>query len=289
MRSAVQYATLSFLASLLILALKLGSWWTTGSAVLLADAAESALDVVTASLLVLAVRFASTPPDDRHPWGHGKVEYFSSGFQGALILATGGGLLVQSARRVLDGGSPASLGDGLLLSGIATGLNILLAWQLIQAGRRLGSPALEADGRHNLADVITTIGGWTGLGLAWLTGFWLLDPLVAIGVSVQILVTGVQLLRSAVDGLMDAALDPERIACLQAALDAALADEPDARVTDLRARESSARVFVDCTLEVPGDLSVARAHRLCDALEAAGAESIPGAEVHVHVEPTTSG
>lgn len=285
MPSAVRYATLSFAVSMTVLVLKVLSWWSTGSAVLLADAAESGLDVITASLLVLAVRYAALPPDANHPWGHGKIEYFSSGFQGALILCTGLVLAIRGVEALLVGGTPESLGHGLLLSGLATLLNVGLALQLIQAGRALRSPALEADGHHNLADVYTTLGGWLGLGLAWATDTWILDPLVAIAVALHILWTGVQLLRTAVDGLMDAALDDERTEALRDALERALEAFPEAEITRLRARESSARVFVDCTLAVPGEVSVARAHTLCDRLEAVGASALEGAEVRIHVEP----
>lgn len=281
---AVRYAIASFVASLVILAIKTAAWWATGSAVLLADAAESSLDVVTASLLVLAVRYSSRPPDAGHPWGHGKVEYFSSGFQGALILAAGVGVGVEGVRRLLAGAEPGSLAEGLGLSALATFANLALALTLIRVGQRVRSPALEADGRHNLTDVLTTLGGWVGLGLAWLTGIWALDPLFALVVAAQILFTGGTLVRNAVNGLMDAALDPVRLEALESALRGAL--DPDATLLSLRARASSERVFVDCVVTVPGERTVASAHSLCDVLERAAREAVPGAEVHVHVEPS---
>lgn len=285
-RPAVRFAALSFLTSFVILAMKLGAWWSTSSTVLLADAAESGLDVVTALLLVLAVEYASRPPDARHPWGHGKIEYFSTGFQGALVLAAGISIGLEVARGMLVGPVPLELSGGLWLSGLATLLNVGLSVTLIQQGRALRSPALEADGFHNLSDVVTTVGGWVGLGLAWLTGVWLLDPLVALLVAGSILFTGVRLLRGAVDGLMDASIDAEDRETLLVALNGVLDGYGDATLGDLRARESSRQVFVDCIVHLPGTTSVADAHAVCDALEEAGRTALPGAQIHVHVEPT---
>lgn len=284
--AAVGLATLAVVVSGVVLLAKGGAWWVSGSMVLFADAAESGLDVLTSSLLLFAVRMSARPPDAGHPWGHGKVEYFTSGFQGALILAVGVGVGVEAARALNAGPTPLDLSMGVGLSVVATAINVGLATLLIRRGAALGSPALQADGHHNLADVITTLGGWVGLGMAWLTGWWVLDPLVAVAVAVHVVWTGASLARDAVNGLMDASLPQSELDALTAAFDDVIASAgTPARWDGLRARRSSHDVFVECTLRVPGSTPVATAHETCDRLEAAAAAVMPGAEVLVHVEP----
>lgn len=285
MTRAVRFAGVAFATSMVVLALKAAAWWYTGSAALLADGAESALDVVTSLLLVLAVRLSSKPADAGHPWGHGKVEYFTVSVQGALVSAAGVSVLIASVRSLAQGVAPTHLMNGLVLSTVATALNLLLAVTLVYQGRRLRSPALEADGHHNLADVITTVGGWTGLGLAWLTDLWLLDPIVGVLIAVHVLWTGVRLLGEAVSGLMDASIPEEELAPLLASFDHEIASVLGARYDQLRARRSSDTVFVECTLYVPGDTTVTEGHALCDRLELQASDVLPGAVVHIHLEP----
>lgn len=279
----VRLATASLAIATLVLAAKAGAWWVSGSVALLADALESALDVATGTLLLGAVHYASQPPDREHPFGHGKVEYFSAGFQGALVFSAGVGIAIEAARsfgRPLDA---PSLTVGLGLSVFATACNVLLAVVLIREGRRLGSPALEADGRHDLADVVTTVGSWLGLALAWATGWWVLDPLVALLVAGHILWTGTSLAREAFAGLMDTALDDEELERLRSALDPVL--PAGTRIVRLRTRRSARRVFADCILRVPGTTTVRASHAICDRLESAGRDAIENLELTVHVEP----
>lgn len=281
----VRTAGVSFLIAMVVLAVKSAAWWASGSVVLLADAAESSLDLVTALLLLIAVRYAAQPPDREHPFGHDKAEYFSAGFQGALVLAAGIGVGIDAASALWSPREPVELGLALVLSVIATLLNVGLALWLIRVGRELRSPALQADGRHNLADVVTTVGGWTGLALAWGTGWWLLDPVVAVLVAAQILWTGATLLRGAFTGLMDTALPEEELGPLRTALEGVLA--PDTHLERLRSRRSARRVFVDCALVVPAQTTVATAHTWCDRLEEAAETALPRVELHIHVEPRT--
>lgn len=270
---------------MLVLAIKFGAWWVTRSSVLLADAAESGLDLITASMLVLAIRFSARPPDEGHPWGHGKVEYFSAGFQGALILGAGIGIIARSAYELRLGHVPESLELGLGLSLLATLINLALALSLMRAGRRLHSPALSSDGRHNLTDVFTTLGGYAGLGLAAWTGYWFLDPLVAILVSLNILYVGMGILRGAVGGLMDAALEDHELELIRETIAAHMGDALEFH--DLRTRRSSGRAFADFHLIVSGDQSVAAAHELCDHIEKALEAAVHGLQVTIHVEPET--
>lgn len=282
--SPTRYAALSFIVSMIVLGIKAAAWWTTGSVVLLADTVESALDGVTALVLVSAVSYSTRPADEGHPFGHGKVEYFSAGFQGALVLVAGIGIGVRVVGSLVEGPAALELSGGLPLSALATALNLGLAMTLIRAGRALRSPALQADGRHNATDVLTTMGGWLGLGLAWSTGWWILDPLVAILVAAQILWTGLGLVRGSVQGLMDAALPEHEQRDLIAAFDHVIADLP-ARYIRLRTRRSSQQTFVDLVLQVPGTMTVEASHTVCDALEDAAQEVLHGAEVSIHVEP----
>lgn len=280
-------AAISFLIAMVVLVVKAGAWWASGSVVLMADAAESSLDLVTALLLLAAVRFASRPADRSHPFGHSKAEYFSAGFQGALVLAAGVGVGVDGLSTLWAPHQPQELGLALALSVLATALNVGLAMWLIRVGRRFRSPALQADGRHNLADVVTTVGGWTGLGLAWATGWWILDPIVALLVAVHILWTGFTLVRSSVAGLMDTSLPEDELERLTLALHGALA--PGTHLERMRSRRSARRSFVDVVLVVPGSTSVETAHALCDRLETAAAAVHPGIDVHIHVEPDGEG
>jgi cation diffusion facilitator family transporter len=279
----MRWAWVSWLASILVLVIKLGAWWVTRSAVLLADAAESGLDLITASMLVLAVRISARPPDAGHPWGHGKVEYFSAGVQGALIVGTGLSIIIRSAYELNLGHVPESLEVGLGLSLLATAVNLVLALSLIRAGRRLHSPALESDGRHNLTDVVTTLGGYLGLGLAVWTGYWFLDPLAAILVSLNILYVGAGILRASVAGLMDASLDEEELEIIRSTIHEHMGKALEFH--DLRTRRSSGRAFAEFHLIVSGDTSVAEAHELCDLIERALEASIEGLQVTIHVEP----
>jgi cation diffusion facilitator family transporter len=271
---------------MLVLAIKLGAWWRTGSAVLLADAAESAIDVVTATVLVVALRWARRPADPGHPWGHGKGEYFSALVQGTMIFAAGVALIVESSLHLSEPRPLQGLEAGALLSAGATVINLALGLSLVRAGRRHRSPALTADGRHNLTDVWTTVGGWAGLGLAWVTGWWVLDPLVALVVSLNILATGIGVFRGATRGLLDAALPDTELESLRAAISEFVrAHDEVHEFHALKTRRSSERAFVDFHLIVEGGTTVARSHGICDQIEAAIEATIPGAQVTIHVEP----
>ncbi len=280
---ALRWALISLGASLLVLALKLGAWWRTESAVLLADAAESLLDLVSAGLLVLTVRLARRPADPGHPYGHGKAEYFSSGFQGALIFAAGVAIIVDSLARVGQAPPPLELGEGLALSVAATIVNLALALALLRAGRRLRSPALRADGAHTISDVMTTLGGWLGLLLAWALDAWILDPLFALLVAANILRTGVKIAVGAVHGLMDASLPADEITAIETVIRGAMG--PALEFHDLRTRRASQHTFVELHLVVDGEMSVEGSHALCDAIEAELRDRLGVSHTTIHVEP----
>ena len=280
---ALRWAVISLLVSLAVLALKLGAWQVTESAVLLADAAESLLDLATASILVLTVRFARRPADLGHPFGHGKAEYFSSGFQGALIFAAGIAIIIDSVARLGDPPQALQLGLGAGLSAAATLVNLALALALIRAGRLHRSPALSADGYHNISDVYTTLGGWLGLLLAWATGAWNLDPIFALLVAANILYTGLKFVRGAISGLMDASLPADELAMIEATIREAMV--PAIEFHDLRTRRASHHTFVEFHLVVDGATSVQDSHAICDTLEAQLKARAGVNHTTIHVEP----
>ncbi|MFN4070335.1 MAG: cation diffusion facilitator family transporter [Thermus caldifontis] len=281
---AERAARLSFLVALLVLGLKGVAYLLTGSVALLSDALESTVNVAAALLALFAIRFAQRPPDETHPFGHTKAEYFSAVLEGILVVVAALLITKESIPRLLEPKPLEGLGPGLLVSLLASLLNGLLAWHLIRQGKLLRSPALTADGYHVLSDVLTSVGVLAGVGLAWATGLWVLDPLLALLVAGNILLMGFRLVRQSVGGLMDEGLPPEEVGRIRETLAKALGGRA-LEVHDLRTRKAGNRAFLEFHLVVPGGMSVEEAHRLCDELEKTLEESFPGLAVTIHVEP----
>ncbi|GAA6733030.1 cation diffusion facilitator family transporter [Thermus oshimai] len=281
---AERAARLSFLVALLVLGLKGVAYLLTGSVALLSDALESTVNVAAALLALFAIRFAQRPPDETHPFGHTKAEYFSAVLEGVLVALAALLIIKESIPRLLEPKPLEDLGPGLLVSLLASLLNGLLAWHLIRQGKLLRSPALTADGYHVLSDVLTSVGVLAGVGLAWATGLWVLDPLLALLVAGNILLMGFRLVRQSVGGLMDEGLPPEEVGRIRETLGKALGGRA-LEVHDLRTRKAGNRAFLEFHLVVPGGMSVEEAHRLCDELEKTLEESFPGLAVTIHVEP----
>lgn len=279
--SPQQLLLLSVAAALVTMALKVGAWWLTGSVGYLSDALESGVNLAGASFALAMVRLARTPPDDAHPWGHGKAEYFSAAFEGAMIFIAALAILWAAADRLLAPQPLTQLGAGTTLSVLASAINLAVAKLLLEAGRRHRSMALEADGRHLMTDVWTTAGVVVGVGLAAITGWYWLDPLVAIAVALNILREGWHLMRRSVDGLMDRALGERDQARLEAIFQRF--SDRDCRFVNLRTRVSGHKHFAHVDLQVPGGWTVARAHALADAVEMAAARQ--GISLDTHIEP----
>jgi cation diffusion facilitator family transporter len=256
----------------------------TGSTALLSDALESVVNVVAASLLLYALVVAARPADRNHPYGHGKVEFFSAGVEGALIAVAALAILYHAALDLWRGPQLRRIDLGIAVSALLAAGNAALGVYLVRAGRRHGSAALEADGRHVLTDVITTAGVIAGLGLVWLTGFPRLDPLVAIAVALSILYTGWRLLRGAVGGLMDEADAP----LLERICEALEREREDAwiDVHSLRTFRSGAVQHTDLHLAVPRYYDADRLHEISDRIRRVilGATERPG-DVIVHFDP----
>lgn len=266
-----------------VMALKFVAFGLTGSVALLSDALESIVNVVAALAAMAAVRIALRPADERHPFGHNKAEYFSAGLEGALILLAAATIVYEAVGKLAAPEPPERLGLGLGVSVAASVANLVLARSLIRVGSRHRSPALVADGQHVQSDVITSFGVLGGIGLAWGTGWWILDPLVAILVALQILWIGARTVWGSMGGLMDESLPAEEVAGLEGAIRGAMG--PALEFHDLRTRHAGPRTFVEFHLVVPGRLPVAEAHAVCDEVEQAIGERLPGAQISIHVEP----
>lgn len=279
----VRAGWISLGAGVVILALKWVAYGLTGSVALYSDALESLVNVVAAAVAVFVLIVSARPPDTEHAYGHSKAEYFSSGFEGALILVAAALIIWEAGSRLLDPKIPAALDIGALVSLAAAAANGFLGLFLVRTGDRENSPALKADGAHILTDVWTTVGVWAGIGLALLTGWWVLDPLLAIAVGINILFTAYHLMRDSVSGLMDQSLGPEELENLRSVLAEAMG--PAIQIHALKTRRSAATVFVEFHLVVPAAMSVAQADLLCDRLEAAVQKVFPGAAITIHVEP----
>jgi cation diffusion facilitator family transporter len=277
---------LSIAAALLTLGLKGLAWWLTGSVSLLSDALESIINLAAAVAAYAAVWYAARPADASHPFGHEKIEYFSSGLEGGLILVAAGGIAWTAVERLIHPRPLEGLTLGLGLSLLAACINGLVAWMLLHVGRKHGSIVLEADGQHLMTDVWTSAGVLAGLGLVAWTGQYWLDPVLALLVAANILWTGASLVWRSFKGLMDAALPEEELEAIRTAVRAQL--EPGMDFHALRTRQAGRRRFADFHLLVPGRMTVQSAHDLMNRIEKAVEEALPGLEVTVHVEPAES-
>ena len=274
---------LSILAALVTLALKSAAYFLTNSVGLLSDAVESLVNLTAAATAYVSLRYSARPVDESHTYGHEKIEYFSSGLEGALILVAAAAIAWYAVLRILTPAPLEPLGLGLTISLLASVVNGAVAVVLLRAGRLHGSIVLEADGRHLLTDVWTSVAVLAGLGLVWLTDILLLDPLIALAVAANILWTAFDLMRRSFNGLMDHALPEEEQAAVRSAIERNL--RPNMDYHALRTRQAGRRRFVEFHLLVPGQLTVQQAHTLTGTVEDAVRNALPQAEVAVHIEP----
>ncbi|MDX9706432.1 MAG: cation diffusion facilitator family transporter [Azospira sp.] len=281
--SLKRFAWLSIAAALATIALKTAAWWLTGSVGLLSDALESGVNLAGALMMLAMLTVAARPPDDDHAFGHGKAEYFASGFEGFLILVAAFSIAIAAIDRLLDPQPLEQVGVGLVVSVIASLINLGAARVLLAAGRAHRSITLEADAHHLMTDVWTSAGVVVGVGAVALTGWLWLDPLLALLVAANIVWTGWQLLRRSVDGLMDAALPPEQHAIVVAVLDAHRAQGIDYHA--LRTRQAGARGFVTAHVLVPGAWSVQQGHDLLEEIEVEIHRQLPQLSLLFHMEP----
>ncbi|WP_027882053.1 cation diffusion facilitator family transporter [Meiothermus rufus] len=285
----VQALSLSLVVAGLVFALKWLAYVFTGSVALYSDALESVVNIVAAGAALVAVLVSRRPADHNHPYGHTKAEYFSAVLEGVLIVLAALAIVREAWPRLVSPAPVQELGLGLLFSLAASSLNAALGWFLLVRGRKARSPAVIADGKHILTDVLTSLGVLVGVGLAWLSGWWILDPLLAIGVAGNILWVGWRLVRDSVGGLMDEALPAQELADIRLALNRALqglaSEGKVLEVHDLRTRRAGPRTFVEFHLVVPGATSVEQAHQICDRLEMALQAQLDQVHTTIHVEP----
>ena len=276
-------AAASIAVAAAVLGLKYLAYVRTGSAALYSDALESVVNVVTAVAALVAIRISARPADRHHQFGHHKAEYFSAVVEGALIIVAAILILREAWEAFQQPRTITEPAMGLALNGVATVINAAWSACLLRFGRQLRSPALRADGLHLFADVATSIGVILGVALAAATGWRVLDPLLAAAVAVYILYTGWQLTRDSVSGLMDEAVPSDESRRLRRII----ADNAEGAIEahDLRTRTAGRATFIEFHLVVPGTMAVAEAHRICDKLEEAIGNEVPGAEVLIHVEP----
>jgi cation diffusion facilitator family transporter len=278
-------ALLAIAAACVTMLLKFVAYWLTDSVGLLSDAVESSANLVAALTVLFALWFAARPIDRTHNYGHEKIEFFASGIEGLLILIAAGAIIWTAIGRLLDPRELESIGIGSAVAIVASVINLGVAVVLLRVARAHQSIALEADGKHLLTDVLTSVGVVIGLGLAQITGVHELDPILAILVAVNILWTGWQLVRTAVDGLMDRALGLETEEAIRGAIEQEIG--PRTTYHALRTRRAGARSFVDFHLLVPGSQTVQDAHNLTNRIERAVESVVPNAETTVHIEPIT--
>jgi len=281
-------ALLSMGAAVLTAGLKTAAWQLTGSVGLLSDAAESLVNFAAATVAWIALWYASHPIDSDHPYGHEKIEFFSSGLEGGLILVAGLGAIGAASNRFFHLRDLAKLDWGLGLSIVASLINLAVARILLVRGKMAGSVVLEADAHHLLTDVVTSFGILVGLGLQWFTGIKWVDPLLALLVGILILVTGIRLIYRSFQGLMDQSLPASEVQSIREAIQQGLSRETEGAPPEfhaLRTRQAGSRRFVDFHLLVPGQMRVEEAHDLGEMLVSKIIAKLGPAEVSFHLEP----
>ncbi len=266
-----------------MLALKAVAWWITGSAALYSDALESIVNVAASLLALAALHFAAIPADANHPYGHDKAEFFAAVIEGVLIVIAALSIFRHAWETWQDLHPIAQPIEGLAMNAVATVLNGAWSALLIRTGKRTRSPALLADGRHLLADVVTSIGVAVGVGLVVLTGYLVLDPVIAAATGVYVLWAGMAMIWMSVGGLMDAAPQPAVVNRIRALVAESAAGALEAH--DLRMRHAGKLTFVEFHLVVPGSMTVAESHAICDHVEETLRAEMQHLVITIHVEP----
>lgn len=281
--SLTRFAWLSVGAAAATILLKLLAWWLTGSVGLLSDALESFVNLAAALVTLAMLILAALPPTDQHAYGYSKAEYLASAFEGLLILIAAGAIAFAAIRRFLDPQPIEQAMAGVAVSLVASLINFAVARVLMRQARAHRSIALEADAHHLMTDVWTSIGVVVAVGAVALTGWWRLDPIIALVVAANILWTGVNLLRRSFRGLMDEAIPSEQREAVVALLDGY--HDRGVHYHALRTRQAAGRCFVSLHVLVPGDWTVTEGHDLADEIEARIRAIVPGSHVETHLEP----
>jgi cation diffusion facilitator family transporter len=283
MPSLARYAWLSVAAALVTMALKGVAAWLTGSMGLLSDAAESLVNLAAALVALYSLRISAREPDEKHPFGYSKAEYFSSGVEGTLIMLAALAIVAAAIPRLISPREIMHFDTGIFVSLVAAAVNLGVALVLLGAGKRHDSIALEADAHHLLTDVWTSIGVVAGVGATVLTGWLMLDPLIAIAVALHITWTGAKVLRRSVLGLMDRALPEPDLERIRQILEPYRVRGIEYHA--LRTRRAGRVRMVEMHVLVPGEMTVREGHRVADEIEDAIRAALPGSAVITHLEP----
>ena len=281
--AARPYTLLSIAAAILTIGLKTGAYLVTDSVGLLSDALESCINLVAAVVAFWALSFAAKPADVEHPFGHTKAEYFSSGLESALIMVAAIGIAIAAWDRLLSPHPLEQIGLGLGLSLIATAINGGTAWVLLRAGKRFRSITLRADAHHLLTDVWTSAGVLIGIGLVKLTGWLILDPIIALLVAANIIWVGVRLLRETGSELLDRSIPADERNQIKTLM--MPYEQQGTQFHALKTRGAGSRRFISFHVLVPGAWTVYQGHQLCEELELAIIQQLPGSYVITHLEP----
>jgi cation diffusion facilitator family transporter len=277
------FAWLSIAAAIFTIALKLAAYFLTNSVGLLSDALESFINLAGALMALAMLTIAIRPADEDHSYGHSKAEYFSSGVEGVLIFVAAIFIGIASVERFLDPKPLEQVGLGLLISVVASLINLFVALALLKAGKRFHSITLEADAKHLLTDVWTSGGVLIGVGAVALTGWTRLDPIVAFVVACNIIWSGISIIRKSVSGLMDKVLSKEEQDKIQEILDSYKNEHVEFH--SIRTRQAGARQFVSFHVLVPGSWSVLQGHQLLERIETNLRDALPQIVLSTHLEP----
>jgi len=277
------YLKLSIAVAVATIALKTGAWWLTGSVSLLSDAMESLVNLAGAMFALTMVTLAAQPPDQDHPYGHHKAEYFSSGFEGVLIFVAALAIIWAAAQRFMAPQPIEQVGLGLALSVVSSVMNGALAWAMLRKAREHRSMALEADARHLFTDVWTSVGVVLGIVAVVFTGWLWLDPLIAIAVALNILREGGSLVMRSADGLMDRAVEPEVQADIEKTLDEFR--HQAIRFDHVTTRRAGQRRFVDLHMHMPAAWTLGRAAAVRTSVEQALMAAVPGLRASIQLLP----
>ncbi len=277
------FAWLSIGTALFTMALKALAYWLTGSVGLLSDAMESMVNLVGAVMALAMLTVSARPADEDHAYGHGKAEYFASGVEGALIFIAALSIGVAAINRLLAPRPLEQIGLGLIVSVLASLANLLVALILLKAAKRYHSVSLEANAHHLLTDVWTSGGVLLGIGLVAVTGWQRLDPIVALAVAVNIVWSGIHIMRKSALGLMDTALPADELNLIQQVLDECR--QTGVEYHALRTRRAGTRRFVSLHVLVPGEWSVQKGHELLECIEADIRKALPNVTAFTHMEP----
>ncbi len=283
MSSSLKIAVGSIFVGVIVLGLKALAWHVTGSVALLSDALESIVNVATAVAALVAISVAQRPADQAHPYGHHKAEFLSAVLEGVLIIVAALLILREAWHAFQNPREIQAAGLGMAINAGAGVLNAIWCSVLIRQGRRLRSPALVADGKHLLTDVISSGGVLLGVGLAVATGWSILDPALAMLVGVNILWSGWKVMASSVSGLLDEAVPEKTLVTIRDIISDKASGALEAH--DLRTRHAGAVTFIDFHLVVDGRTTVSDAHDICDRIEASIKATLPESQVTIHVEP----